>query len=160
MEQKRKEEKEVENELKEVQDQEEKKKNKSESGFSWFKVAILQVLITLSILFGYHSYIVEKRMVRIKVFDLVGTLEVLRALYVQGEMSDKEVAGVMERMKEFLDREGKKGVIILPSQFVINKENIEEIKFQDEKLKAVFSKYEEKLKERMKMENLEKNSGK
>lgn len=124
----RKEEKEVREEKKE------EKEKKREGGFNLSQF-IVMVVMFLVILGGYHWYLMNYVIPRIKVFDLLGNLNAIQGLYVSGKMSEAEVQAVLNELRGFLERESdKRNVYILPAQVVLNKEKVGEIKFESAKL--------------------------
>lgn len=124
---------EVQEEVKKVEQKQEKK------GFDW-RVVFISVLLNVAILCGYHFGFVQKKCYEVKTFDLLGYINLMRSLYLQGVLSDTDVIEITNEIKKFLEKEGsKKGVVIVAKQFVLNDKDVEEIKFENEKLKKAFS---------------------
>jgi len=113
-------------------------KEKEEKGekvrWNW-KQFMVTVIMFLGMLGGYHWYLVNYVVPRIKVFDLLGNLNAIQGLYVSGKMSEAEVQAVLNELRGFLERESsQRNVYILPAQVVLNKEKVGEIKFESAKL--------------------------
>lgn len=127
------EERKEEKEVREEKIREEEKEKKRERGF--LSQFIVMVVMFLVILGGYHWYLVNYVIPRIKVFDLLGNLNAIQGLYVSGKMSEAEVQAVLNELRGFLERESsQRNVYILPAQVVLNKEKVGEIKFESAKL--------------------------
>ncbi|MEM4620509.1 MAG: hypothetical protein QW607_09885 [Desulfurococcaceae archaeon] len=102
--------------------------------WNW-KQFMVTVIMFLGVLGGYHWYLVNYVVPRIKVFDLLGNLNAIQGLYVSGKMSEAEVQAVLNELRGFLERESnQRNVYILPAQVVLNKEKVGEIKFESAKL--------------------------
>lgn len=100
-----------------------------------FKQVLMVVFVVLVLLGGYHYYLVNYVIPRIKVFDLLGNLGVIQNAYVSGRIGDQELQGILNELKVFLEREGKgRNVYILPSQVVLNREATGELKFVNSRL--------------------------
>lgn len=113
------------------------KEEKRENNFN-IKQFLFTSFFFLLVLGGYHYYLINYTIPRIKVFDLLGNLGVIQNLYVSGKMDETDLQAVLNELKEFLAKEGmQKNVYILPSQVVLNKDSIGELKFESAKLDII-----------------------
>jgi len=108
---------------------------------SYFKSALVSLVVSVLVVTAYHFFIFEKKVPKIKYFDLTGYVSFLQSAYLSGKMSDSEVAETLKDIRAVLDRESQKGnIIILPKAVVINSElrGDAEIQYQNQKLKEAF----------------------
>jgi len=105
-----------------------------------FKSALVSLVVSVLVVTVYHFFIFEKRVPKVKFFDLTGYVSVLQSAYLAGKMNDSEVSEILKDMRVLLENESKKGnVIILPKAIVINNDlrGDAEIQYQNQKLKEV-----------------------
>jgi len=112
--------------------------NKSE-----VKIILVSVFLSVLLILGYHFFFIQKKVQRIKVFDLTGYVSVLRELYLKNKIDDKELAFYLQKIRGVLNSQPE-GVVILPVAVVLNKERLEKIKLKDRKLKSLLKDLEKK----------------
>jgi len=105
---------------------------------AYLKQALISLVVSVLVVTTYHFFIFEKKVPKVKFFDLTGYVSVLQSAYLAGKMSDSEVSEILKDMRALLDKESKQGnVIILPKAIVINNDlrGDAEIQYQNPKLK-------------------------
>lgn len=113
-----------------VNEQEEKKTEKTEkknqktknySDFKipfsfWLKVIIVNVVVSLLVLFAYHRYFGYE----VAIVDLSGYINGLRNLYVSGKINDQELKKKIDEAVALIERESKNRIVFL-SEVVLGK---------------------------------------
>jgi hypothetical protein len=126
---------------------EEKKEEKAQKKGLGFKVFFWNFLLSFSLstilLICYHFFVFQKRVVEVKVFDLMNYLAILQKAYVSGQISQAELIDVLKEIKSKLDAESERNVIILPANIVLNKAENRKIELDNSKFFEIKRRVEE-----------------
>lgn|GEM_PF-6764696 len=109
---------------------------------SEIRVMLVNLFLSALLIIGYHFFFVQKRLQRIKIFDLTGHISVLRTLYMENKINDRELASYLQKIRRVLNSQPE-GVIVLPAAIVLNRKKVEELKFKDEKLLEIIKRLKE-----------------
>lgn len=126
---------------------EEKKEEKAQKKGLGFKVFfwnfLLSFFLSTILLICYHFFVFQKRVVEVKVFDLMNYLAILQKAYVSGQISQAELIDVLKEIKSKLDAESERNVIILPANVVLNKAENRKIELDNSKFFEIKRRVEE-----------------